>query len=142
MELTYSTHIYSFGGKFYKQREGGPIGFRSTCALSKVVMGRWDCKWKSRMSSSNVTVEDDGRFVDDARAFLYSIRPGWRWEHDGLWFRREWELEDALLSPTERTRRVIEGSMVGLTKCLSFTTETCEAFADGWLPSTHPRVQA
>ena len=25
--------------------------------------------------------------------------------------------------------------MVGLTKCLSFTTETCEKFADGWLPT-------
>ena len=38
VELMYSTHIYSFGGKFYKQREGGPIGLRSTCALSRVVM--------------------------------------------------------------------------------------------------------
>jgi hypothetical protein len=33
-------------------------------------MGRWDQKWKSRMANSNVKVEDDGRFVDDARAFL------------------------------------------------------------------------
>ena len=76
VELMYTTHIYTFGGRHYKQKDGGPIGLRSTCALSRVVMGRWDCKWKSRMSSSNVTVEDDARFVDDARAFLYPIRPG------------------------------------------------------------------
>ena len=68
-------------------------------------MGRWDSKWKQRMSSNNVNVVDDGRFVDDARAFLYPIRPGWRWEQGGLWFRREWEEEDNLLSPMERTRR-------------------------------------
>jgi hypothetical protein len=40
-------------------------------------MGRWDCKWKKRMASNNIKVEDDGRFVDDARIFLYSIKPGW-----------------------------------------------------------------
>ena len=108
---------------------------RSTCALSRVVMGRWDQKWKSRMANSNVKVEDDGRFVDDARAFLYAIRAGWRWEGDSLWYRREWEAEDSLLSPMERTRRVVQGSMVGLTKCLEFTTETSEDFSDGWLPT-------
>ena len=134
VELMYSTRIYSFGGKSDKQREGGPIGLRSTCALARVVMGRWDCKWKKRMASNNIKVEDDGKFVDDARIFLYSIRPGWRWENGGLWFMKEWELEDALLSPTERTKRVVGGSMSGLTECLTFTTETSEEFADGWLP--------
>ena len=67
--------------KLFNQREGGPIGLRSTCALARVVMGRWDCKWKKRMNSCNIKVEDDGRFVDDARVFLYPIRPGWRWEN-------------------------------------------------------------
>ena len=68
VEIMYSTHIYSFGGKCYKQREGGPIGLRSTCALARVVMAKWDIKWKARMTDSNVKLEDDGRFVDDARA--------------------------------------------------------------------------
>ena len=34
VEIMFSTHIYSFGGRNYKQKEGGPIGLRSTCALS------------------------------------------------------------------------------------------------------------
>ena len=104
-------------------------------ALARVVMGRWDIKWKSRMESSNMELEDDGRYVDDARAYLYSVRPGWRWEDGSLWYRREWEKEDELLSPTERTRRVIHGSMVGVTRCLKFTAETHEDFDDGWLPT-------
>jgi hypothetical protein len=73
--------------------------------------------------------------VDDARVFLYPIRPGWRWEGDGLYFKKEWEAEDEYLSPIERTKRMIQASMQGLTKCLSFTVETCEDFSDGWLPT-------
>ena len=60
IEIMYTTHIYSFGGRSYKQREGGPIGLRSMCALSRVVMARWDCKWKERMQQNNIKVEDDG----------------------------------------------------------------------------------
>ena len=122
VELMYDTHLYTFGGKCYKQREGGPIGLRSTCALARVVMGRWDIKWKKQLSHSKVELEDDGRYVDDARAYLYPIRPGWRWEEGELWYRKEWEAEDELLSPTERTKRVIQESMVGVTRCLKFTT--------------------
>ena len=57
VEIMYSTHIYSFGRKCYKQREGNPIRLRGTCALARVVMGKWDCKWKTMMSSNNVKVE-------------------------------------------------------------------------------------
>ena len=60
-----------------------------------MVMGRWDIKWKDTVKSRNIWVEDNGRYVDDARVFLYPIRAGWRWEHGELWFRREWEQEDS-----------------------------------------------
>ena len=73
--------------------------------------------------------------MDDARAYMYPIRPGWRWEEGSLWYRKEWEREDELLSPTERTKRVVQESMIGVTKCLRFTAETCEDFEDGWLPT-------
>ena len=141
VELMFSTHLYSFGGRCYKQKEGGPIGLRSTCALARLVMGRWDIKWKETVKKNNLTVEDDGRYVDDARVYMYPVRAGWRWEEGRLWFRREWEEEDALLSPTERTKRVVYGSMQGLTKCLAFTAETSEDFADGWLPTLDFKVR-
>ena len=94
------------------------------CALARVVMARLDCKWKERMGENNIEVEEDGRFVDDARNFMYPIRPGWRWQDGGLWFSKEWEREDELLSPIERTKRVVYDSMQGLTNCLAFTVET------------------
>jgi hypothetical protein len=90
---------------------------------------------ENKIKSSNLELEEDGRYVDDARAYLYSVKPGWRWEEGALWYRKEWEKEDVLLSPTEKTRRVIHGSMVGVTKCLKFTAETSEDFDDGWLPT-------
>ena len=115
IDIMFSTHICSFGGRSYKQKEGG---LRSTCALSRVVMARWDEKWKARMQSSNIKVEDDGRYVDDARVFMYPVRAGWRWEGGELWYRKEWEEEDYLLSPTERTKRMVYLSMQGQTECL------------------------
>ena len=39
VELMFSTHLYTFGGRCYKQKEGGPIGLRSTCALANGKMG-------------------------------------------------------------------------------------------------------
>ena len=82
-------------------------------------MGRWDIEWKEKVKNCNIRVEDDGRYMDDARVFMFAIRAGWRWEHGGLWYRKEWEQEDYLLSPTERTKRVVFGSMQGLTSCLA-----------------------
>ena len=98
-------------------------------------MGSLDIKWREVLISNNIELEDDGRYVDDARACMYPIRARWRWESGGLWYREEWEEKDALLSPTERTKRAVHGSMQGLTKCLRFTVETSEDFADGWLPT-------
>ena len=52
-----------------------------------------------------------------------------------MWFSKEWEREDELVSPIERTKRVVYNSMQGLTNCLAFTVETEDDFADGWLPT-------
>ena len=31
-EAMFKTHVYTFGGKLFKQVRGGPIGLRSTCS--------------------------------------------------------------------------------------------------------------
>ena len=98
-------------------------------------------KWKARIQSSKLELEEDGRYVDDARAFMYPVRPGWRWDNGELWYSREWEAEDAFLSPVERTKRVVEKSMEGVVACLKFTTETGEDFEDGWLPTLDFKIR-
>ena len=66
---------------------------------------------------------------------MYPIIAGWRWLGSGLWYTKECEREDELLSPIERTKRVVFGRMNGLTECLAFTVETEEESGDGWLPT-------
>ena len=53
----FETHIYSFGGKRYKQTGGGPIGLRSTCAVARVAMSAWDKKWLARLGVANILLE-------------------------------------------------------------------------------------
>ena len=141
VENMFSTHIYRFGGKLYRQSEGGPILLRSTCAVARVVMARWDAKFKKRLLKANIMTELDGRYVDDGRLILHAVRAGWRWYRGGLWYRTEWESEDVCLSDIERTKRVIQGAMQGLTDCLTFTVETEEDFPDGWLPTLDMKLR-
>ena len=42
VEILFSTHLYTFGGEIYLQKDGGPIGLRCTCAIARVVMCMWD----------------------------------------------------------------------------------------------------
>ena len=135
VETLFSTHVYTFKGLIYKQSDGGPIGLRSTCAIARVVMGRYTVKWKERMTTWNVVLELDALYVDDGRVALYGLRSGWRWFRGGLWFCREWEIEDATKSPISRTKDAIGASMSNITDCLSFTVESEEDFESAWLPT-------
>ena len=76
VEMMFSTHCYSFDGKVYRQTEGGPIGLRSTCAVARVVMSRWDVKFKQRLGEANIMTALDGRYVNDGRLVLYGVRAG------------------------------------------------------------------
>ena len=131
----FETHIYSFGGKRYKQSGGGRIGLRSTCAVARVAMSAWDNEWLKRIGGSNILLELACRYMDDGRAILYPIRPGWRWCGQELEWCLRWEMEDKALTSTDRTARALEGSMRGIMGFLDFTIETGEQFSDGWLPS-------
>ena len=73
------------------------------------------------------------RYMDDGRAFLAAIKAGWRWSDGDLRYCKRWEIEDENLSPTERTRRVLHGTMMDLEHSLKFTMETGEDFSSGWL---------
>ena len=80
-------------------------------------------------------LEESVRYMDDGRAWLHPIRAGWRWTGGALEFSEEWEREDMSLSPTERTKRVMAGTMEGIEDFLEFTMETGEDFVDVWLPT-------
>ena len=87
VELMFSTHIYTFGGKLFRQAEGGPIGLRGTCALARVIMNVWDSMWEEGLRKGNIEGEDYFRYMDDGRIFLHPIKKGWRWEGGDLKYR-------------------------------------------------------
>ena len=135
VEVLFRTHVYSFKGNLYRQADGGPIGLRATCAIARVCMAQHSVMWQNRMKDSNINIAGSGFYVDDGRVFMHPLRPGWRWTEDGLWYCREWELEDESLSNIEITKRAVGKSMDGMIECLTFTVESQEDFENDWLPT-------
>jgi hypothetical protein len=130
----FSSHIYTFGGSYYRQKSGGPMGLRSTCAVARCAMLCWDAKWLEILSSLKIIIEEAIRYMDDARAWLHPFMSGWRWKNGGLWYCKRWELEDMEINPLERTKRILQGIMDNIEGFLKFTMETGQDFPDAWLP--------
>ena len=84
VEFMFRSHIYTFAGKLYRQRAGGPIGLRGTCAVARLVMQLWDKKWMDRLASLEIIIEIAMRYMDDGRCFLFPIKAGWRWMNGEL----------------------------------------------------------
>ena len=139
-ELMFETHLYTFNGKVYKQKKGGPIGLRGTCALARLVMCSWDRAWKELMRTNNITIEEFMRYMDDGRAFLYPLQPGWRWINGELQYTLKWRTEDIEISGEERTRRALDKSMQEVYSCLKFTTELGEG-EENWLPTLDIKIR-
>ena len=59
--VLFRTHVYEFGGKFFLQKKGGPIGLRSTCAIARIIMLWWDEQFMSLVAKSNLTTEEQVR---------------------------------------------------------------------------------
>ena len=97
-----------------EQTGGGPIGIRGTCAVARLLMQLIDRKWGEILREMGVTVWDSVRYMDDLRTILPPFKPGWRWADGGIKFCRKWEGENMGISPTERTRRIIAGTMRGV----------------------------
>ena len=111
----FSNHLYTFGNKIYRQSSGGAIGLRATCAIARVTMNVWDKLWRGKLKDLNLRQEVYTRYMDDGRSLIHPVRPGWRIDDDGkLKFKMEWEQEDKNISSTERTKKVLEGSMKGV----------------------------
>ena len=103
----FNHQYYTFGGRVFHQKAGGPIGLRGTCSISRLVMQLYDNKWLRRMEDMGVTIWLLCRYMDDSRAFLPEIKAGWRWESESLQYCREWEEEDKYKSGIVRTKEIL-----------------------------------
>ena len=130
-------HYYTFGGKVFHQKEGGPIGLRGTCSIARLVMQLYDRKWSQRMMDMGIVIWLLCRYMDDTRVFLPEIKAGWRWDSGRIIFTKQWEMEDKEKSGTTRTKEILLQSFQGIEDYLQFTIETGEdpEFDEGWLPT-------
>ena len=53
----FKTHTYTFGGLFFRQRDGGPIGLRGTCAIARLAMQIWDTRWSQTLKDLGIETE-------------------------------------------------------------------------------------
>ena len=53
-ELMFENHLYTFGGRVFRQRRGGAIGLRGTCAIAWLVMCQWDRLWLEMMEKNRI----------------------------------------------------------------------------------------
>ena len=127
-----NTHVFQWDGRWFLQKKGGPIGLRATCAVARVVMLWWDGQLLAKMKENNLEIEAGARYMDDVRLFLESIREGWRWMEDGLYFCEEWKKEDEESgeSPTQRTGRELKKIMNSIIYFLRLTIEIQDNFPD------------
>ena len=104
------------------------------CAIARVTMNVWDKLWRERVR--HLKQEVYTRYMADGRSLVHPVRPGWRVTEDGkLKFKKGWEQVDKNISPTERTKKVFEGSMKGVMAGIELRMETKEDFGGEWLPT-------
>ena len=78
--------LIPFGGKFYHQVTGGPIGFRLTVIGVKIRMAAWLVRVKDTLNNNNIRVELSYFFVDDIRLLTDLMPQGVRWDQQTMKF--------------------------------------------------------
>ena len=71
-----------------------------------------------------------------------SIKKGWRWRTDGLYWCKEWENEDEQsgANQEDRTNNITLDSMNSILEFLTFTMESPKDFKDKKLPTLDIRI--
>ena len=137
--ISMGSHSYEFGGKFFLQLLGGPIGLSLTVWLASLVMKCFDVLWLSLMKKSRVKILKYLRYVDDSRNFLNQIPKGWRWskESNKFIFNLEWEAQDIAsnLPDDKRNVNLLLEAKNGIMPFLRFTGECPSDFSDCRLPT-------
>ena len=138
----FENFMYTFGGKIYLQKEGGPIGNRLTMACARVVMTDWGEEYLSILDRAKIETTLLKIYVDDVRQVSSLIEPGLRYNtKERVWaWSQEAEEEDRELkekgeSKDARMSRILQGAMNSINSDLVFTTELCEDFGDNRLPT-------
>ena len=134
------THFtYTFGGKVYLQKGGGPIGARLTMAVARLVMQDWKEAYNNILVNSDIIELLSGLYVDDGRGVQRLLKIGERFVKSENAFK---VLEDCKNDDIrgnrgreDITRVEVLKAMNSINEDLSFTMELCGDFSDLRLPT-------
>ena len=80
VRTVFENFTYKFGGKFYKQQEGGPIGARLTMCAARLVMMQWAEDYNTILTDSGLEPEMLEVYVDDGRQAGPAFKLGTRFD--------------------------------------------------------------
>ena len=138
----FENHMYKFGGKVYKQENGGSIGDRWTCSAAEIVVQDWADKYRNILVNSGLTVHLLAGYVDDGRQGTSTLPMGMEYNKQENVFKYSIaaEQEDKKKqaggeSTNQRMARRCQVAMNSINPDLEFTVECQEDFENEKLPT-------
>ena len=139
VKFIFENFVYTFGGRYFLQKKGAPIGNRISMCGAQITMQEWREKFIDILIKSKIEELMAGLYVDDGRNLIEFIPIGVRFcEKEKLFkYKLEWEIDDKerKRSNKERTKVEVLNAMNSISPDLQFTVEVSEDFADGRLPT-------
>ena len=77
MEVTYTSHHYTLGGRIYRQPDGGPQGVDTVVEVAEVYMLSFDRRFLAKLRRLGIKVFLYQRYVDDITIQCPAFNPGW-----------------------------------------------------------------
>ena len=116
-------HYYSYNNTTYRQTKGAGIGNSASEKLGKLLMKRFDRKFKAMLVKLKIEVDLYRRYVDDITASLISLDPGVRFEGGKMVFKRGLVEEDRKVNSDKRTFSELVKIADSIYECIKFTAE-------------------
>ena len=109
----FRSFVYTYGGEYFIQGDGGPIGARLTMCVARLVLQDWYESFRAILDQSKIGEHLRGLYVDDGRNGV-DILP------------LEWKQHDLIENVSTRTltEREMKEAMNSINSDLRFTTET------------------
>ena len=80
IKILFNNFTYKFGGRYYHQKGGGPIGVRATGAAAQIVMEDWGAKYRSLLEAAGIQIFLLSGYVDDGRQVSTTLEIGTRFK--------------------------------------------------------------
>ena len=133
LKILFKNFTYKFGGKYFHQSQGGPIGVRATGAAAQLVMEHWGLSYRSLLEAAGIEIFLLSGYVDDGRQISTTVRKGTGFRNGEFKHSEDDEQEDERLkeqdeSENQMMARVLKPAMNSINPDLRFTTECQEDF--------------